>query len=289
MDSDPFAIHPPQLKEAFNKAALDYDRSAKLIHDVAEQLIKRLEVLTLKPKVILDSGAATGLSARLLEKKYHPSHLIVQDIAENLLKIARRKSPWFSKQRYLAGYSHELPLKNQVVDWVVSNLSLHWYTDVQAVLNEWRRILQPNGVVFFTTLGPDTLNELRESSLNVEEGVYVNRFLEMHHLGDALLKAGFSDPVIDIETYCVNYPNVDALFHEIRSLGMSNLNSGRRKNLTGKHTVKNIKEYYMAHFGREGKCPATFQVVFGHAFVSSRPFIQDSSEISIPIETIRKL
>lgn len=287
--NDPYYLDLAQLRRYWNKIAKSYDLHSDLIQKCLAHMVQRLDDFKLHPKTILDSGAATGHSAKYLKKKFQPHTLVLQDLSENFLKKAKRNRPWFSRQQQVVAASTALPFIDQSFDFIFSNLSLHWYSETQKVLNEWYRLIKPNGYVFLSTLGPETLKELYESGLALDHNVHVNRFIEMHQLGDALISAGFVDPVIDVERCIINYPSVENLFNDLKQLGASNFNQGRSQGLMGKHKFNQFKQNYTCKYASSGKIPATFEIVFAHAFIPEQKISlkkRTLEEISIPISSI---
>src|SRR3989304_163204 len=102
------------------------------------------------------------------------------------------------------------------VAMVWSNLALAWAADPPAALSELARVLEPRGLLMFSTYGPDTLQELRGAFAGIDGYAHVHRFIDMHDLGDMLVAAGFADPVMDMEVMTLSYPDVGALARDLR-------------------------------------------------------------------------
>jgi malonyl-CoA O-methyltransferase len=118
----------------------------------------------------------------------------------------------------------------------------------------------------FSSFGPDTLRELRVSFERVDRGVHVNRFIDMHDVGDLLVRGGFSDPVMDAETFTLTYRDVADLMRELKALGAHNVNAGRNKSLSGRRAFSRLIEEYEKFRLADSRVPATFEVVYGHAW-----------------------
>jgi len=168
---------------------------------------------------------------------------------------------------------------------------LQWCHDLDAVFSGIRRIMRPGGLLLFSSLGPDTLMELRESwrEAGDEEVVHVNRFYDMHDVGDALLRTGFADPVMEVETLTLTYERVFDLMRELKRVGAYNINKGRRRSLTGPDRMQRVVAAYEQR-RRDGRLPATYEVVYGHAWIPAAPAPrrQADGSISIPLEAIRR-
>ncbi len=139
-----------------------------------------------------------------------------------MLVEADRQQSWLRKFHRIAADAHRLPIKDGSAQLVFSNLMLEWSHDPDAVFQEIRRVLQPGGLLTFATLGPDTLRELRDGWRKIDAHPHVHRFIDMHDLGDALMRAGLAEPVMDTERLTVTYPHLDALLQELTAMGSSN-------------------------------------------------------------------
>ncbi|MEJ6660269.1 MAG: methyltransferase domain-containing protein, partial [Candidatus Thioglobus sp.] len=142
-----------QVRAAFNKASNDYEDHAFLQKEIATRLSKKLDVITTKSDVILDLGTGTGLLSQQLEKRFVDSQIICLDFAQNSLK----HNP--ASHKICANASH-LPLADNSVDIVVSSLMMQWCPDLNQLFSEIHRVLKNDGLILFSTFGPDTLKEL---------------------------------------------------------------------------------------------------------------------------------
>jgi malonyl-CoA O-methyltransferase len=209
-----------------------------------------------------------------------------------MLRQSRRRSRrWLSRQHYLCADAEALPLRNASVDLVFSSLMLQWCHDLEAVFSGIRQIMRPGGLLLFSSLGPGTLMELRESwrEAGDEEVVHVNSFYDMHDVGDALLRTGFADPVMEVENLTLAYGRVFDLMRELKRVGAYNINNGRRRSLTGTERMQRVVAAYEQR-RRDGRLPATYEIVYGHAWIPETPVSrrQADGSISIPLESIRR-
>ena len=287
--SDPYQLDKARVRRNFNTAAAGYDKVAQLQRVVGTRLLEQLDAIRITPKLCLDLGSGTGFAARLLGARYRRSRIIQLDCAPDMLRQARRRERWFfSRQRYLCADAESLPLRDAGVDCAVSNLMLQWSADPERLLRECRRVVKPDGLFLFSSFGPDTLTELRQSWRTVDDHVHVNAFTDMHDLGDSLVRAGFTEPVLETECFTLLYSEVRSLLRELKSLGAGNSNAGRRRSLTGAGALQRMIATYEKMFSRP-PLPATFEVVYGHAWVPSRPSqtVSASGEIAVPLAAIQ--
>ena len=262
----PFHRDKAAIRRNFNGAAGSYDQVAILQQAVGERLLQRLEAIKLKPAYIMDLGSGTGNLSMLLARRYETAHVLQLDLAVNMLLTARRKNRRASRQYLLCGDAENLPLADNSVDFSFSNLTLQWIARLDQAFAELYRSLRPGGLLLFSTFGPDSLMELRNSWSRVDDYVHVNAFTDMHDVGDALVRAGFVDPVMETETFTLVYDSGRSLMRELKTLGAGNVNAGRRRSLTGKHKLQAMLEEYANRYGNDG-LPATFEAVYGHAWV----------------------
>lgn len=253
------------MRAHFDRAARDYDSAAVLQREVGQRLFERLDVIRIEPKRIVDIGCGTGTLSAMLGKRYRGAELVSLDISTAMIQLARQRKRWFRAQRFVCGDAERLPLASGSVDMVFSNLTFQWCNDLDATLRECARVLRPGGVLLYSTLGPDTLGELRESWRAADAYNHINVFYDMHDVGDAMMRAGLSDPVMDVERLTLTYPDVAKLMAELKLLGARNATQGRARGLTGKNRLKTMMQAYEA-FRRDGVLPATYEVVYGHAW-----------------------
>ncbi|HVA54850.1 MAG TPA: malonyl-ACP O-methyltransferase BioC [Gammaproteobacteria bacterium] len=262
---DEFSLDRRQLRAAFERAARSYDAAAVLQCEIGTRLQERLELTTLKPARILDLGCGPGGQLRVLTKRYPAAQVLGADLAMNMLLTGRRAQSWFSRKTLVCADALHLPFAATCFDLVYSNLMLQWCDDLETVFKELRRVLHPHGMLLFSTFGPDTLKELRSAWRTVDGFNHVNRFIDMHDIGDALIRAGFVEPVMDVEHIRTTYADVRGLMHDLKSIGAHNVTSGRARGLYGRKRMQQLMQAY-ERFRRDGRVPATYEVVYGTAW-----------------------
>ena len=278
------------IRRSFDAAAASYDLHAALQREVADRLLARLDFTTVKPAVILDLGAGTGYCTGLLERRWPRAQIVLADLAPAMLATARRGGPrFFSKRHFVCTDARALPFAPGSVDLIVSSLTLQWCEDLGAVFADCARALKPGGLLLFSTLGPDTLRELRAAWAAVDDAPHVNRFHDMHIVGDALIHSGFSSPVMEREDLTVTYAEVLGLMRDLKGIGAHNTHQQRARALYGRRQLTRLAEAY-ERFRRDGLLPATYETIYGHAWApqrDTRP--QDGSTVATyPLSQLKR-
>ncbi len=268
---------PPQfdkrlIRRSFERAAASYDAAAVLQHEVCKRMNERLDLIKHQPATLLDAGSGTGNALPALRARYPQARLVAFDLAFTMLQRGRERiaAPWWKsvlKQKVgtICGDIEQLPLASGSVDMVWSNLALQWMNDPDKAFGEFHRVLAPGGLLMFSTFGPDTLKELRTAFASVDQHTHVSRFIDLHDIGDILVKRGFADPVMDMEPFTLTYSDVRALMHDLKAIGAHNVTHDRPPGLTGRARLAAVMAAYEP-LRRDGKLPATFEVVYGHAW-----------------------
>lgn len=277
-----------RVRQAFGHAAGSYDTAAVLQREIADRLLARLDLVRLVPATVADIGAGTGYCAARLERRYRSAIVVALDLAPAMLVQARRQRRWFSRQRFVCGDAERLPLATGSMDMILSNLALQW-CDPDTAFREFARVLRPGGLLMFTSFGPDTLRELRAAWRSVDSDAHVHDFIDMHDLGDALVRAGFAEPVMDVERFTLTYADVKSVLHDLKRIGAHNAAATRPHALTGKARFRRFVAAYEA-MQQEGRIPATYEAVYGHAWAPAvRTSIRrDDGTVAVPVDTLRR-
>mgnify|MGYP001566229188 CR=1 FL=1 len=246
-----------KVRLAFNKASNNYDDHAFLQKEIATRLNEKLNVISASSNVILDLGAGTGLLSEQLLQRFSDSKIIALDFAQNSLKNNK------ANHKICANANH-LPLADNSVDIVISSLMMQWCPDLKQLFSEIHRVLKNDGLILFSTFGPDTLKELKKSWSVVDNETHVNTFTDMHDIGDQILGCGFQSPVMEMEKLTLTYQAVTDLLRDLKAIGAQSVDK-RSKSLTGKDKFKLMTKMYES-YRKEGKLPATYEVIYGHAW-----------------------
>ena len=248
-------------------------------------MAERLGFIKLSPASVLDAGCGTGEALGELRARYPRAALTGVDFALGMARVARSRAALVatgskSLLARLVGLSDDgaadaprivcadieaLPLRSDSVDLVWSNLALQWIDAPPPVFAEFHRVLRTGGLLTFTTLGPDTLRELRAAFAGIDSATHVNRFFDMHDVGDMLVETGFADPVMDMEMLTLTYADAIALRRELKALGAHNATTGRPRGMMGRARWSRLLATLDRH-RREGRLPASFEVIYGHAW-----------------------
>jgi malonyl-CoA O-methyltransferase len=240
-------------RRRFERAAPTYTQAARLEAEVAARMLERLDYMKLAPRRILD--AASGPPGRALGKRYARAQVIALDFSLGMLRAGQRSFLRKNPLRVCGDLRH-LPLEAEAIDLTWCNMALHWLSDPLPALREFARVLAPEGLLMFSTLGPDTLKELRAAA----GASRVHAFTDMHDLGDMLVAAGFTAPVMDMEMLDIAYRDPASLLTDLRASGQTSARADRPRGLASRR--------FGAHLRARLAPKATFEVVYGHAWRS---------------------
>ncbi len=287
-DAREFLLDERAQRRARDRAAAGFDEAAVVQAEVRHRLLERLQFVRLDPALCVDLGAATGHAALELRRRYPRSEILAIDVSTGMLREARRRFRFRRRFGRVAADPTRLPLRDASVDLLLSNLRLHGCSDPDALFDEVRRVLRPGGLFSFTCLGPDTLRELRKAWAEADDRyVHVHHFIDMHDLGDGLVRAGLVEPVMDVERLTVTYATVADLARDLRALGETNHAAGRPRGLTGRGRAAAMLAGYEKQ-RIEGRLPASCEVVFGQAWgpIAPRRLKGLPGEALVPVRSI---
>ena len=264
-------LNPPRLdkrsiQKYFNRAAKGYDNAAILHEELLNRLLEKLQYIRHQPETIIDIGCGTGKAIRGLQKAYPRARICATDIAFEMLLQASSSFRLLSKKRLVAADMERLPFAAQAFDLVFSSLAMSWSNDIGATLREFARISRPGALLMFSSFGPGTLHELGASWQALDAYPHVHRFVDMHDVGDAMLAAGFAQPVVDAETIRMEYRDFRSLLDDLRNTGASNADVSRRRGLTTPAQLRRLEQSYREHGFENDKFIASYEVVYGHAW-----------------------
>lgn len=265
-------LNPPRLdkkaiKKSFNRSATSYNQAAVLQHEVLSRLTERLDYINLEPSTILDIGCGTGKGIKKLSKHYSKAKVIGFDLAFNMLKHSKKEFGLFNKARLINADMEKLPIRDDSIDLIFSNLAIQWVNDIELTLKEFKRIGRSNGLLMFTTFGPNTLWELNESWHQLDKTPHVHRFIDMHDIGDILVGSGFAEPVMDSETITMQYPTFKDVLTDLKNIGANNADNQRSRGLMTPSKFKALEAEYKNIGFTDNQYQASFEIIYGHAWL----------------------
>ena len=281
--SAPEPIDVALLKKRFDRVVASYADAAVVQREVGNRLLERFDVMRIAPSVVLDVGCGPGTHTALLAQRFPDATVMAIDQAPAMVA---RAAPFVPKPGWLARLTganskvgngetlglvadmNALPLPREYADVLWSNFALQWANDLPALFAEWSRVLKVGGVMMFTAPGPDTLIELRRaiSRNEAEADKYVQRFPDMHDIGDMLVQAGFADPVMDMELITLEYATTDALWRDLKAQGAGNAMQTRARGLMTPRKLALIEAGLAAGRRDGGPIRMSVEVIYGHAW-----------------------
>ena len=236
--------------------------------------LARLERTKLNRPDILSTSIATELAERLdpITREFNHACLIAVD-PEPIAAAIRATGKVKNLEVLEPTASEILPLAANAFDAIFDILDLHLVNDVPGRLIQLRRALIPDGLFMACLFAGHTLNELRQSWLEAEDLVTggvsprVAPMIDVREMGGLLQRADLALPVVDLDRTIVRYPDAIALIHEIRSLGLSNVMTGRsRKPVTRNLLGEAISIYQQKFSDDDGRIRATIEVAWATAW-----------------------
>lgn len=264
-----FRLDRAGVRAAFDRASARYESAAHLQARVAAELLSRLEQFRFEPRVVLDLGAGTGRVTAQLKRRYPRARVIGLDLSLGMLQQSRRHQRLWRRFERVCADAQRLPLAGASVDLVFSSLMLQWCEPLDAALLEVRRVLKESGFFAFSTFGPATLSELRSAWAAADRYNHVNHFLDVHDVGAALVRAGLTEPVLDVDRLEVAYPDAITLMRDLKAIGAHNVTAGRPRTLLGRAHLRRMQQAY-EECRRDGQLPATFEVIYGASWGAGR-------------------
>jgi malonyl-CoA O-methyltransferase len=278
------------IRHAFSRAAGSYDAAAALQHEVEARLLESLDYLEARePQTVLDLGCGPGRAAAAMRQRWPRARVLALDLALPMLHAAKlasgKPSRWSLRKPVdsICADARALPLADNTVDVLFSNLCLQWVEDLPAVFAGFRRVLRPGGLLLLSSFGPDTLHELRAAFAQADAAPHVSPFASIAQVGDALMHAGFRNPVLDRDAMATHYADLPALMRELRAIGATNALRSRRSTLTGKSRFARAADAYeVERHGDDGLLPASWEIITAMAWApeAGAPIREAGAEIA---------
>lgn len=278
---------PQTFRAAFDRIAESYDDHAALEREVCNRLLERTSFNRIAPERILDLGCGTGFGSRALKKLFRKAQVIGLDSSMAMLSRLHRRSGLLKPLKAVCGDISALPIASRSAEMIFANLSSYWSPEPMAMFAGFRRVLRPDGMLLFSTFGPETMRELKETGPGVSAAVELPEFPDLMEIGNALVSAGFGEPVMDMEIITLNYPDPGAMLRELEATGTSLLIRGWSQL---KDAEAALAPAYAPHV-RDGKYPVSFEIIYGTAFGprEGQPVkTPDGDVVTFSVESLRR-
>jgi len=271
------------IRRGFERAAAGFDEHAFLHREIRGRLLDRLQAVRIEADTVVDLGAGTGAAVPDLQRRFPGAAILPVDLTPAMLSAGA------AAVAGICGDAARLPLPDDSIDVVFSNLMLHHCPDPSAALADVRRVLRSPGVALFTSFGPTSFLELGRAWATADRFTHVAPFMDMHDLGDALIRSGFAEPVLDSQVLTITYGEFDRLVADLRGAGAANATEGRNRGLTGRASAERLRAACAALAGPDGRFPLTIDVIFAIAWADEpAPRPQPGGEIEIPVDRVRR-
>ncbi|MCY3803177.1 MAG: malonyl-ACP O-methyltransferase BioC [Gammaproteobacteria bacterium] len=285
-------IKKQRVRDDFSKAVASYDTAAVLQHEVCERTLERVDMLKLQPRRVLDVGTATGRSLKGLASRFPNSSMVACDLALPMLLWCRRHHDAEYTNALVCNDAEQLPFADGSVDLVFSSSTFQWCVNLPQVFSECMRVLRIDGVLIFSTFGPDTLHQLRDSFARLDDYRHVHEFVDMHHIGDMLLAEQFTDPVVDMEMIDIQYQSLLQLLQDLKNTGSRGKFGSAHvtpTGLMGRQKYRSLVQAYEEYRQDNGMLPASYEVIYGYARKSAKPVSEaaDDNEVRIPVDHLQ--
>lgn len=260
-----YLLNLSHVQRRFDRAAAGFNDS-DFVHEITRNgLLDRIQAVVVDANEVIDLGTATGAALRPLARRFRGANVTALDVSRNMLEQCRQRGTWFSKPAVVQANAISLPLADQSIDIVFSNLLLPWIGEPELLAAEVSRVLRRDGLFAFTTLGPDSLRALRDAWAAIDTSAHVNRFLDMHDIGDVMVRAGLREPVLDVDRSVVTYDDANALFRDLTAVAARNCLVERRRSLSTPKNLAAIKAQLDAT-RVNGKIQVELELVYGHCW-----------------------
>ena len=285
--NNPTQIGLPEQAAAmrgFDRASATFDHADAVHSEARRRLLERLQLVRLEPACIVDLGAATGKGSVELAAAFPQARVIAID--RSMAMLERTQARCASAALAVAGDAERLPLVDNCADLIFANLLLPWCAP-DIVFSEAARVLREGGLLTFATVGPDTLAEVRRAWSHDDAAIHVHGFIDLHDIGDLALRAGLTEPVVDVDTLQVTYRDTVSLVADLRACGAANVAAGRRTTLTGRKRWSAFSDALEATRS-DGRFAVTVELVFGQAWRGDTAGIREHGEAVISLEDMAR-
>lgn len=300
----PTIIDPPRVparvatvRQQFDARAARFGAHDALVREISRRMIERFDLIRFEPERMADIGCGAGGSRAALRERFPRAQWIGIDLSAAMLAHGRAGQGaaamlrrWFGRDSaaWVCADAGALPLAAASVDLVFSNLMAHWHPLPHTLFPEWKRVLRPDGLLMFSTFGPDTLKELRAAVAQSLPAAVPMPFVDMHDFGDMLVAAGFATPVMDVELLRLTYASPQELLREVRALG-GNARVDRARALPATAQARALFAALDAQRGSDGRIAVTFEIAYGHAWRPGAELrrAKEPAQSAVPLAQLR--
>jgi len=272
------------LCQYFDRIAANFSDYSFLQNEIGIRLFERMEMMNINPNRVLEVGCADGYLTRLIAQKFPKAKIMAFDISSQMIKNAKQGQGFFSPIKFKQADPEQLPMNNNSMDLVVSNLAYDYCVEPKKMLLEFNRVLKPGGLLLLSAFGPDSLMELRQSWLQIDPKAQFKAFIDMHIIGDQIQAAQFKNTLMDRDLIQLKYQTLKGLLQELKAAGGQNLHSKRSKGLWGKKAFKNYEKQMERLRTEDGQLTVTCELVFGHAWKNKDASTADYHTYQVKLE-----
>jgi len=260
--------------------------------EIARRLVERLAPIRLQPRRIVEWWPGPGGGDDVVRAAYPRAErvLVEPDAAWAARRRAAERRRWWSfasgaGATVVDDRADDAAIGRAQLVW--ANMALHLVVDAPALIARWLRLLDVEGVVVFSCLGPATLRELRELYAAQGWPSPTPGFIDMHDLGDMLVDAGFAEPVLDQETITLRWPSAEALLAELAQLG-GNTHPARHAGLRTPAWRRRLVEALAGRADRDGSIALSIEVAYGHGF-KAPPRLRADAPVAVSLDDMRAM
>lgn len=276
------------IVNAFNTSAPGYEQAAIVQKEIGQRLFDRLDYIKLKPHRILDLGCGSGYFSSQLQQKYPEAQLVSLDLSQAMLAQIPHRQKTLDSWSLTAANMDQLPFAEASFDLIFANQALHWSQNLPELFFELNRVTRPDGCLMFSTLGPDSLKEIRQAWAGLDSHAHTNPFVDMHDIGDWLLQAQWHDPVVDMSPLSVHYASVADLLRSLQAQGVKNIHPQRPAGLMGRQRWQAFCQALAEQATANGKIPLSYEVVYGQAWKGELAQRREGQDTYIPLSQLRR-
>ena len=252
------------IRRNFARSARSYDRHAQMQRLMAHELVAAAGGSLALARRILEIGCGTGYLTKLLRQANGEARLVALDLDAALVAAARRRLGPAADVAWLVA-DGETPIRGEY-DLIIANATFQWFTRPGEALAAYYRSLAPGGVLAFSTLGPQTFQELAEAlnraarSLNLLAipPIPAQGFGDRETWSDRLHRAGFRQARLTRKMVTATFPSVKEFLKALQATGATN----PRPCPISPRLLRGLIAAYQTGYGRDGAIPVSYDLIW---------------------------